>query len=148
MRTLRNESKRLHGEVARWNPMVMYIVVRCEDCGTVFAVDGGVVHRMAANVDGLQYFFVYYDCPHCGMRHFVQVDDTKSQQMLARLTCEMAKLRNVRARGKSFNKKQQRDFNAIRTDLSKYRNALMEQLTGKQATDAAGNAYVLRFVSV
>lgn len=125
--------------------MAMHIMAQCEDCGTKFVVDGGVIQRVAASVDGLQYFLTYYDCPRCGRRHFVQVDDVKSQQTLVRLTCEMAKLRNVRAKGKSFNKKQQRDFNAIRDDLSKYRNVLMKQLTGKQATDAAGNTYVLRF---
>lgn len=121
------------------------IMAKCEDCSLVFQVDGSVLKNGVFTVNGNQYFLKYYDCPSCHRRHFVQVDDVASQQELARITCQLAKLSSARGKGKHIPKKQSDRFKQARQHLSDYRRALMVELTGKSAIDEAGCVHVLRF---
>ena len=126
-------------------PNGVSILAECEDCKCKFEVNGSIIKNAPFVVNGSQYFLTYYDCPSCNRRHFVQVDDIKSKQQLVGITVQFAKLTSARGRGKSISKKQAEKFKKIRQHLSDYRTALMKELTGKSATDEAGNTFVLRF---
>ena len=87
----------------------------------------------------------YYDCPNCGRRHFVQIDDVSSLQELVRVTNEFKSLAIKRQKGKTISKKQSDKFKKSRQHLSDYRINLMKEFTGKIAVDETGAEYTLRF---
>lgn len=124
----------------------MNIMARCESCDKMFEVNNGNIKNREFEVNGQSIFLTYYDCPKCGRRHFVQVDDIKSKQMLVGITIQFAKLSSARGRGKSIPKKQSERFKKTRQDLSDYRMTLMKEFTGKLVHDSeAGTDFELRF---
>lgn len=130
--------------------MEFNLIFECEDCKKKFPVTqdqapNSLTHKKEFVSNGQSIFLTYYDCPHCGKRHFVQIDDTSSLQELVRVTNEFKSLMIKRQRGKTVSKKQSDKFKKSRQHLSDYRMNLMKQFTGKLATDETGAEYVLRF---
>jgi DNA-directed RNA polymerase subunit RPC12/RpoP len=127
------------------------LMFECEDCKKKFPVTqdqapNSLTHKKEFNSNGQSIFMTYYDCPHCGKRHFVQIDDTNSLQELVRVTNEFKSLMVKRQKGKHISKKQSDKFKKSRQHLSDYRMNLMKEFTGKTATDKeTGIEYVLRF---
>ena len=130
--------------------MEFNLMFECEDCKKKFPVTrdqapNSLTHKKEFKSNGQSIFLTYYDCPHCGKRHFVQIDDASSLQELVRVTNEFKSLMANRQKGKSISKKQSDKFKKSRQHLSDYRMNLMKEFTGKTAVDAAGIEYVLRF---
>ena len=130
--------------------MEFNLIFECKDCKKKFPVTqdqapNSLTHKKEFTSNGQSIFLTYYDCPHCGKRHFVQIDDTSSLQELVRVTNEFKSLMIKRQRGKTVSKKQSDKFKKSRQHLSDYRMNLMKQFTGKLATDETGAEYVLRF---
>ncbi len=126
------------------------LMFECEDCKNKFPVTrdqapNSLTHKKEFISNGQSIFLTYYDCPHCGKRHFVQIDDTSSLQELVRLTNEFKSLMVKRQKGKTISKKQSDKFKKSRQHLSDYRMNLMKEFTGKLAIDATGVEYTLRF---
>lgn len=126
------------------------LMFECEDCKKKFPVtqDQGpnsLTHKKEFKSNGQSIFLTYYDCPHCGKRHFVQIDDANSMQELVKVTNQFRSLTVKRQKGKNIPKKQSDKFKKARQHLSDYRMTLMKEFTGKSATDEAGVEYVLRF---
>ena len=126
------------------------MMFECEDCKKKFPVMQGegpnsLTHKKEFISNGQSIFLTYYDCPHCGRRHFVQIDDTSSLQELVRVTNEFKSLMAKRQKGKTISKKQSDKFKKSRQHLSDYRMNLMKEFTGKTAVDAVGIEYILRF---
>ena len=122
----------------------------CEECKKKFPVtqdqaSNSLTHKKEFISNGQSIFLTYYDCPHCGKRHFVQIDDASSLQELVRVTNEFRSLMAKRQKGKVISKKQSDKFKKSRQHLSEYRLNLMKEFTGKLAVDAVGAEYVLRF---
>ena len=125
----------------------------CEECKKGFEVNPQVLKKKEYNylgesiwIKGKSIWVTYYDCPHCGRRHMVQVDDEKSKQMLVGVSIMFAQLSNAKRKGKTISKKTSDKFKKARNDLSLYRNNLMKELNGKLATDIEnGTAVLLRF---
>lgn len=127
---------------------------KCESCNQSFIVSS---HTMAPNVvnnkkefmvDGQSVFLTYCDCPHCGYRHFVQIDDTTSLKMLEDVTAQFVKLSAAQKAGKKIPKKQSDNFKKARQHLSDYRKNLVEMYTGKVAVSEIGIECELRFVGL
>lgn len=126
------------------------LMFQCENCKKNFPVSSeqapnSLTHKKEFISNGQSIFLTYYDCPHCGKRHFVQIDDKSSLQELVRVKNEFTKLAVARKKGKEIPKKQSDKFKKSRQHLSDYRTSLMKEFTGKTITDENGKVYVLRF---
>lgn len=127
------------------------LMFECEECKKPFPVTqdqapNSLTHKKEFKSNGQSIFLTYYDCPHCGKRHFVQIDDASSLQELVRVTNEFKSLMVARQKGKSIPKKRSEKFKKSRQHLSDYRMNLMKEFTGKTAIDEeTGIEYVLRF---
>ena len=126
------------------------LMFECEDCKQKFPVTqdqapNSLTHKKEYKSNGQSIFLTYYDCPNCGRRHFVQIDDVSSLQELVRVTNEFKSLAVKRQKGKTISKKQSDKFKKSRQHLSDYRINLMKEFTGKIAVDETGVEYTLRF---
>lgn len=118
----------------------------CEECKERFEVNSQNLNKKEYNYLGKSIWVTYYDCPHCGRRHMVQVDDEKSKQMLVKVSIMFAQLSNAKRKGKMISKKSSDKFKKARSDLSSYRMALAKELNGRMAVDMEGfKSEVLRF---
>ena len=128
----------------------MPVMINCTSCKKVFCITGNgtsglLKHKEEFTSNGQQVFLTYYDCPDCGVRQFVQIDDRSSLQELERNKSEFIKLAVAKTKGKEITKKQSEKFKKARQHLSEYRMNLIKQFTGKSAIDKTGAVYVLRF---
>lgn len=127
------------------------LMVECEECKKQFPVSqnqapNSINHKREYKVNGQSIFLTYYDCPHCGKRHFVQIDDANSLQQLVKTKNMFIKLSIAKKKGKSISKKQSENFNKSRQDLSNYRINLMKEFTGKTIVDSeTGEETILKF---
>lgn len=126
------------------------ILFQCEDCGKRFPVSqdqapNSLTHKKEFKSNGQSIFLTYYDCPSCGRRHFVQIDDEKSLQELTRVQNEFIRLSVRKRKGKTISKRQSENFKKSRQHLAEYRTKLMEGYTDKSAIDETGMEYILRF---
>ena len=131
----------------------------CEQCKQKFDVsshDGdtssGIVekaklnYRKEFNVNGKSIFLTYYDCPSCGRRHFVQIDDEISIDKLKEVSMMFVKLSVMKHQGKEISKKQSAKFKKARQNLSDCRMKLMKEYTGKLVrSNETESEFVLRF---
>lgn len=127
------------------NKKGMPLIAECQCCKQKFELSDKVNHKIEFNVDGKSIFLTYYDCPSCGRRHFVQIDDEKSLQDLEIIRREFIKLSIMKKRGKEIPRKQSERFKKSRKNLSEYRMNLMKYFTGKIIIDEDGIEYPLRF---
>ena len=130
--------------------MEFNLIFECEDCKKKFPVTqdqapNSLTHKKEFVSNGQSIFLTYYDCPNCGRRHFVQIDDTSSLQELTRIITEFRALMVKRQKGKPISKKQSDKFKKSRQHLSDYRMNLMKEFTGKTVVDETGIEHTLRF---
>jgi len=126
------------------------LMFECEDCKQKFPVTqdqapNSLTHKKEFKVNGQSIFLTYYDCPHCGKRHFVQIDDVSSLQELTNVSREFCRLAAMKRKDKIISKKQSDKFMKSRQHLSDYRMTLMKEFTGKTVVDETGASYELRF---
>lgn len=129
----------------------MSLLVECEDCKTKFRISAGeavnaVTHKKEFNVNGQSIFLTYYDCPSCGRRHYVQIDDKTSLNKMREVSQQFVKLSIAKKRGKDIPQKQSAKFKKARQNLSDYRMNLMKEYTGKLIHDNETDSdFELRF---
>lgn len=126
------------------------MLFQCEDCKVNFPITGdqapnSLTHKKEFKVNGQSIFLTYYDCPNCGRRHFVQIDDANSLEELKSVTADFRRLSNTRLKGKNISKKQSENFKKARQHLSDYRTKLMKEFSNKTAIAEDGREYILRF---
>ena len=78
----------------------MSLMVECEDCKQKFEITSGeaaysITHKKEFNVNGQSIFLTYYDCPSCGRRHYVQIDDKTSLNKLREVSRQFVKLKAI-----------------------------------------------------
>lgn len=129
----------------------MSLLVECEDCHEKFRIAAGdeavpVTHKKEFVVKGRSIFVTYYDCPKCGRRHFVQIDDNRSLQMLKENERMFVKLSVKRRNDKEIPQKQSDKYKKQRRHLAEYRTNLMKEYTGVMVHDDETDAsFELRF---
>lgn len=129
----------------------MSLLVECEDCHKKFPVTSGeaiqaVTHKREFVVDGRSIFLTYYDCPKCGRRHYVQIDDKRSLDMLKEVSRQFVRLSVKKKQDKDIPQKQSAKFKKARQNLSDYRTNLMKEYTGKLLHDNETDSdFELRF---
>lgn len=122
--------------------------VECEDCKhkfEVFSNEEIVKYKKEFDINGKSIFLTYYDCPSCGRRHFVQIDDNVSLSKYNKVKKMFVEMAVAKRKGKKISEKQQEKFKKARKNLSDYRMKLMKEYTGKSIIDEDGNSFVLRF---
>ena len=73
---------------------------------------------------------MYFECPSCGKRHFVQIDNAETKGLLLEVVRVFAKLSKMRKQGKSTKKKSGK-YKKANGDLDKARNKLMKEYSSK-----------------
>lgn len=126
-------------------------LAECEDCKTKFEVGSKVgtktlIGRKRFEAKGRSIFLTYYDCPSCGRRHWVQIDDETSAFKLAQVKKQFIKLSVAKSKDEIISKKQSDKFKKARKDLSVYRMNLMKEFTGESIyDDETKTEFILRF---
>lgn len=127
------------------------LLAECEGCEEKFQLsfdshDVNVQHKKEYKVNGRSIFLTYYDCPSCGRRHFVQVDDRRTMEMLKADKRLFIKLASKRAQDKPIQKSQLDKYKKRSNRLREYRSNLMKELTGSIIQDSeTGASFELRF---
>ena len=112
-------------------------MAECVQCKAKFQVDASNVKRKEFEAqDGNRVWLTYYDCPECGRRHYVQIDNVRSLEMLKDATRQMTRLMVLRRKGKTVPQKQSVKFKKTREHLAQIRMELMKQYTGKLVHDS------------
>lgn len=129
------------------NEKAMSLFVECEACKEKFQVTtSNVTSKKNFNVNGQSIFLTYYDCPKCGRRHYVQIDDAVSLNKLKEVSRQFVKLAVLKKKGKEIPQKQSAKFKKARQNLSDYRMNLMKEYTGKLVHDNETDSdFKLRF---
>lgn len=125
----------------------MQFIAECEDCKQKFeAKVGNIKFKRKFEINGKSIFLTYYDCPSCGRRHFVQVDNEVSLDKLREVNAMFIKLSKAKLKNKEILQKQSVKFKNARKNLSDYRMSLMKEYTGKSIhDDETDSDFVLRF---
>ncbi len=137
--------------MSKINQERMFLMVECENCKQKFKITSGeathsITYKKEFNVNGQSIFLTYYDCPSCGRRHYVQIDDRASLNKLKEVSQQFIKLSIAKRKGKKIPQKQSDKFKKTRQYLSDYRMNLMKQYTGKLVHDNETDSdFVLRF---
>ena len=109
----------------------------CQGCGNKFTVNRDTaIFKKEFMVNGQSIFLTYYDCPECGRRHYVQIDNARSLEVLKDATRQMTRLMVLRRKGKTVPQKQSVKFKKTREHLAQIRMELMKQYTGKLVHDS------------
>lgn len=123
----------------------MQFIEKCKHCNESFELNN-VLQNKKFMKDGKSICLTYFDCPKCGERCFVQIDDDISLAMLDSVKKTFIKFAYRKKRGKKISQKENSKFAEARANLSEYRMNLMKEHTGKFVYDSDnGKPYELRF---
>ena len=121
----------------------------CEECGIKFRLGKGDVEINYAvpfkTEDGRSIFITYYDCPKCGRRHHVQVDDARSNQMKKEASMMFKRLSKKRLNFKGIPKGQNEKFKKLNNKLEDYRFKLKKEFDGKVIIADDGSSVEVHF---
>lgn len=121
----------------------------CETCGTKFYLGkNGVEIKYGVPFktrDGRSIFITYYDCPNCDRRHYVQVDDTRSNKMKKEASIMFKKLSKKRLDFKDIPKNQNEKFKKLNKKLEDYRYELKKEFNGQVIISDNGLEFEVHF---
>lgn len=109
------------------------LMVECEECHNKFGISdnsSNMTHKRKFIVTGRSIYLTYYDCPYCGNRHFVQIDDDKSLELLAINEKQFIHNAALKSGGLKLRKKKVDQYKDSQRHLANYRNKLMKEFTG------------------
>lgn len=121
----------------------------CEECGIKFYLGKNAVEVKYGvpftTKDGRSIFVTYYDCPKCDRRHYVQIDDTRSNQMKKEASIMFRKLSKKRLNYKDIPKNQNEKFKKLNNKLEDYRFELKKEFNGQIIIAADGTEVEVHF---
>lgn len=123
------------------------LLVECEECHEKFTIRSHwVTHNKEYHVKGQSIFLTYYDCPSCGRRHFVQIDDNRTLEILKVNRRMFTKLAAKRTMDKAIPKSQSDKYKKQTKHLRNCRMELMKEFTGVMLhDDETDTSFELRF---
>lgn len=121
--------------------------IKCIDCKEVIRIDtNNMVYCEEFNFEnGEKIFLTYFDCPSCGKRHFLQIDNLSTKTLLKECQLLMIRLSNQKLSGKKPNKKMVDKFTKKRRRLMVSRSNLIINNEGKVVIDKNNSRYDLHF---
>lgn len=121
----------------------------CEACGERFRLNEGDVELKYGvpytTKGGRSIFITYYDCPKCGRRHYVQIDDVRSRYMKKETSLMFRKLSKKRMDGKDIPKSQNEKFKKLNNRLEDYRFGLKKEFNNQVVVSDDGSEVKLHF---
>lgn len=125
----------------------MKVKAICQKCKSSFDIsEENLVYQKEYSYEGQSIFLTYFDCPKCNKRHFVQIDNQKSKELLERCKMDFTRLSIAKSKGQVIKNNRKKKFDAERKYLSKFRNELAKEYSGRQVVDLeTGNIFVLLF---
>lgn len=115
---------------------------KCEDCESTFYIGNeGVKVEYGLpfkTKEGRSIFITYYDCPKCGRRHYVQVDDVRSVEMKKEVSMRFKRLSKKRLDFKDIPKSQNERFKKLNRKLEDYRFELKKKFNNQVLIDNEG----------
>lgn len=125
----------------------MKVKAICQKCKSSFDIsEENLVYQKEYSYEGQSIFLTYFDCPKCNRRHFVQIDNQKSKELLERCKMDFTRLSIAKSKGQVIKNNRKKKFDAERKYLSKFRNELVKEYSGRQVVDLeTGNIFVLLF---
>ena len=125
----------------------MKVKAICQKCKRSFDIsEENLVYQKEYSYEGQSIFLTYFDCPKCNRRHFVQIDNQKSKELLERCKMDFTRLSIAKSKGQVIKNNRKKKFDAERKYLSKFRNELAKEYSGRQVVDLeTGNIFVLLF---
>lgn len=125
----------------------MKVKAICQKCKSSFDIsEESLVYQKEYSYEGQSIFLTYFDCPKCNRRHFVQIDNQKSKELLERCKMDFTRLSIAKSKGQVIKNNRKKKFDAERKYLSKFRNELAKEYSGRQVVDLeTGNIFVLLF---
>ncbi len=125
----------------------MKVKAICQKCKSSFDIsEENLVYQKEYSYEGQSIFLTYFDCPKCSRRHFVQIDNQKSKELLERCKMDFTRLSIAKSNGQVIKNNRKKKFDAERKYLSKFRNELAKEYSGRQVVDLeTGNIFVLLF---
>lgn len=127
------------------------LMVECEECKKKFHISSqetnvNIQHKKEYKVNGRSIFLTYYDCPSCGRRHFVQIDDNDTLKVLKEIERMFVVLSAKRAKDKPIPKSQSDKYEKQTKHLRNCRMELMKEFTGVMLhDDETDTSFELRF---
>jgi len=120
--------------------------IECIDCKNSFEANAENVKTTEVNSEGNTLSIIYVDCPNCGRRHYVQIDNDESSKLKIRNLITFKKLSKKKLSGKKIGKSESKAFEGLRKQLSDLRAELMKQYEGQIVTDTlTGESVTLHF---
>lgn len=118
-------------------------LAECKACSVRFVLSSKNVKKGEYQTrTGETIWCTYYDCPKCGKRYYVQVDNVETNGMVIELTGMMARIVRARRKNKSIANKQAK-YDKLVTDLADTRSKLAKMYNGTTITSACGVDIVL-----
>lgn len=122
------------------------VVLECMDCKENFEANVNNVKSMMVEYEGNKLKIIYVDCPNCGKRHYVQIDNDESSSLMVRNLLMFKKLSKKKLSGKSIGKTENKTFKGLREKLLDLRTELMKEYEGRIVTDTiTGESVTLHF---
>lgn len=110
--------------------------VRCHECGYTLPVKEGASSFKYGveykDKDGQSIWLTYFDCPSCGKRHYVQIDDSMSKEYLKKATSMFNRYAVIRRKGATISKRQLDKLDSAKRKLSSVRLELMQKYSDKE----------------
>lgn len=107
----------------------------CEECSAKFYLgNNGVEMKYGVpftTKDGRSIFITYYDCPKCGRRHYVQIDDVHSNNMKKEVLKRFVRLSKKRLNDDDIPKEQNERFKKLNNKIENYRFELKKEFNGQ-----------------
>lgn len=109
------------------------MLAKCEECSTNIEVNSSTIRKeeVVSCDDNKMLIIIYYDCPTCGRRHIVQIDDIITSKLLRELTKMIGKASRKKKRHDLLTDKEVTKINKTRADLAAKRFELMKTYQGK-----------------
>lgn len=120
-------------------------LVECIQCKAKFSISSENVTKKRYVLNGNQTWITYYDCPECGRRHYVQIDNEQTNSLLSNLTKQIGILARLKKAGKRIPMKKQRKYEATKRNLSALRAQLMKQYQEHDMLSEDGKAEKIVF---
>lgn len=119
---------------------------KCKGCGSIHTLNSNIIQSSWATIqDGRSIRILYYDCPECGLRNVVQVDDEQTLELLSGLEKLLVKVRKTQpTRNKKKGKKKYKGlFDTRRQLLVDTREALNKSVNGMVVSYDDGTSHIL-----
>lgn len=119
------------------------ISTECKKCKGSILVNAETIQKREVECEnGKSIIITCFECPHCGERHIVQLDNDETNELLVKLTGKVARMARMKKNHMQMSKKEAAKVTKIRTDLADKRLELIKEFQGMTYKDG-DNTYCL-----